>query len=177
MNDKKIVVETKLSMTDYISLVNAIAIEYFDEEGNYHPYIGELNAMRLFWNLCVKESHLDSDELGHDLHTVLDIEDIVADNEFIGAYNEAICNCGKVEMTFGYAYSTAMDMVNHCKSSLTGIVDMIKGTFEGLIKNLGSMATPENIATLTKIAKDVSNGTDLNKVIAEYGKGLIIKNK
>ena len=177
MNDKKIVVETKLSMTDYISLVNAIALEYFDEDGSYHPYIGELNAMRLFWNLCVKESHLDSEELGHDLHTILDIEDVVADDEFIEAYNAAICDCTRVEMTFGCAYNVAKDMVNHRKSSLTSVVDMIKGTFENLINSLGSVATPENIQTLTKIVKEVSNGTDLNKVIAEYGKGLIIKNK
>ena len=173
MNDKKIVVETKLSMTDYISLVNAIAIEYFDEEGNYHPYIGELNAMRLFWNLCVKESHLDSDELGHDLHTVLDIEDIVIDSEFVDAYNEAICNCGKVEMTFGYAYNTAMDMISHRKASFTGVIDAMKGLLDGLRE----FASEENIENLAKIANEISKGTDLSTIFATYGKLIANKKK
>ena len=176
MNEKKIVVDTKLSMTDYISLVNAIALEYFDENGNYHPYIGELNAMRLFWNNCIKESKLDNEDRSHHLASIVDIEDIVIDEEFITAYNEAITNCSRAEMTFGYAYNSAMEMVNYRKSSFVGIVEALQKLMTGFIDKLGSVSTDKNIETLNKIAKELANGTDINTIIMQYGKELAMNN-
>ncbi|MCD7891640.1 MAG: hypothetical protein LUG26_07845 [Ruminococcus sp.] len=98
-------VNTKLSLFDYLAMVENIASEFIDEKsGVYQPHIGQLNAMRLFYNFCVTESKFD-DKYEHNIVDAEDMEEIVADEEFIEAFNNAIrpdvyldicCNCSKV---------------------------------------------------------------------------------
>ena len=59
MKETKFSVKTELNVIDYVSMVNAIVSEYFDEDGTYTPHIGKMNAMRLFYNNCVTDSKYD----------------------------------------------------------------------------------------------------------------------
>ena len=87
MRKQKIVVNTELSMIDYLVMVNDMVLEYFNEDGEYQPHIGMLNVMRLFYNHCVIESKFDTP---HDIIDAMDMEIIVEDDDFLNAFNDAI---------------------------------------------------------------------------------------
>ena len=87
MKTKKMKVNTYIGMVEYLTMVNEIVLEYFDEDGNYQPQIGILNAMRLFYNECVIESKF---ELPHDITDAMDMEIMVTDDEFVNEFNNAI---------------------------------------------------------------------------------------
>lgn len=84
-------VKTELGIIGYVSMVDEIVLEYFNADGEYQPHIGMLNAMRLFYNECVKESKFD-EQLAHDNIDAMEMEALVADQEFIEAYNRAWTN-------------------------------------------------------------------------------------
>lgn len=49
--ENTMVIKKDFSVIDYVSLVNGIADEFFDVNGEYQPHLGRLNVMRLFYNI------------------------------------------------------------------------------------------------------------------------------
>ena len=101
--NKNMVIDVKLSIVDFVSTVNDIVLEYFDADGAYTPHIGLLNAMRVFYNECVKESKFDGD-IPHNVADALEMEAIVADEQFIQCFNEAL-KTDEYSLTFATAYN------------------------------------------------------------------------
>lgn len=83
-------IKTKLNYLTYAALVESIKEGFFDEDYNYVPHIGKLQAMAQFYNLCYGR---DIALKPHNIKKVEDMIEIADDNEFIEAFNAAIeCN-------------------------------------------------------------------------------------
>lgn len=149
-------VDTKLSIVDFVSIVNGIALEYFDTDGSYTPHIGLLNAMRLFYNECVKDSKFDGD-IPHDIQDAIEMEAIVADEQFISCFNASLKADGYA-LDFATAYNEAMKIVEQKKTSVYGAVELIKNILMQVFDNMNSVITPENIQKITDLFDKMNGG-------------------
>lgn len=163
----EIKLKDKFEIVDYVNIVDAIVAEYFDAEGNYTPHIGMLNAMRVFYNECVIESKFD---IQHNIVEALEMEVLVADDDFIQAFNKAIEFNGVKALNFANAYKDAIDIVDARKSSVGNMVDILGNGFNRIIEKISPVLNEDNLAKLTKIAEDVSKGNLTPESIVEaYG--------
>ena len=162
MNDKKMVVDTQLEMFPYLRAVNDIAIEYFNVDGVYQPHVGVINAMRIFYNLCVKESKFD-EEYSHDIYEATDMEKIVLDKEFITEFNNAIWNTTGIGFTFGNAYQQALDIVECKKNSFENTITMLSKAITDIIDQFSTAMNEETIDKIVDVANKISD----NKITAD----------
>lgn len=169
MRKQKIVVNTELSMIDYLVMVNDMVLEYFNEDGEYQPHIGMLNVMRLFYNHCVIESKFDTP---HDIIDAMDMEIIVEDDDFLNAFNEAIIgDSSGIRMNFSNAYKDAMDIVETKKQSVERAVGSIKKALSSIIDTINPLLTDEHIEKVSEIARDVASGKlSAEAIVDAYGK-------
>lgn len=151
-------VNTKLTLFDYLAMVEEIVREFFNSEnGVYQPQIGNLNAMRLFYNHCVTKSQFD-EKYGHDVTDADVMAEIVADNEFIKVFNQSLeCN-DILGYDFANAYKDAMEIVNVKKTSIGRIASVVNTLINKFSEQILPLITDENIAVFSKIVKDVSSG-------------------
>lgn len=156
MENKKMVVDTNLGIVDFLQVVNDIALEYFDVDGVYQPHIGMLNAMRVFYNICVKESQFD-DEYGHDIFDAFDMENIMKDEDFILEFNRAI-NPSYVKLDFANAYIRALEIVENKKTSLGAAIDAIRNLIFRLMDYADGIFKDENLDKIADIAEKISAG-------------------
>lgn len=157
--NKNMVIDVKLSIVDFVSTVNDIVLEYFDADGAYTPHIGLLNAMRVFYNECVKESKFDGD-IPHNVADALEMEAIVADEQFIQCFNEAL-KTDEYSLTFATAYNEAMKIVEQKKTSVFGAVELIKKVIMQVVDNMNGALTPENIQKITALFSKM-NGSNID---------------
>lgn len=150
-------INANLELFDYLAMVNEIALEFFSEEGTYQPHIGKVNAMRLFYNQCVTQSKFD-EKYSHDIVDAMDMVEIVADADFISAYNESIAAGAYTSLDFGNAYKDAMEIVDVRKSSFGNAVEIVGSMLNRLVGSISSVLTDENIEKVSQIAKEISNG-------------------
>lgn len=165
MNNKQIVVNTKLEMFQYLQIVNDIALEFFNIDGNYQPHIGVLNAMRIFYDYCVKESKYD-EKYGHDMFDVTDMEEIIKDDDFIFAFNEAL-KVDSVGFDFGNAYAQALDIVEYKKTSFENIVDIIYKAITNFVESFHSMVEEDEVNKIVDIANKMSKNEINSDTIVE----------
>lgn len=168
MSEKRLITDGKMGMYEYIIVVNQIVGEYFDEDGVYQPHIGELNAMRLFYNFCVKEAPY-KEALPCPIENADDMVSIVDDANFVKAFYDETSNEFNSCLSFGKAYRTAMDMVRIETSGANYLVNKIQLLLNELIKNISSNVTDKNIERLADIANGLKNGEiSADKLINEY---------
>lgn len=174
MRTKKMIIDTKLSIVEYMWMVEAMVSEYFGDDGTYQPQIGLLNIMRLFYNKCVMQSHFDT-EHEHNITDPMDLEEIISDNEFILEFNNAIEYNPMKTLDFGNAYYDAMDIVDVRKTSLSQAVQSMKSAVESIIDEIRPMMSESNIKNTSMIAELISSGKfDPDKlgesIVNAYGK-------
>lgn len=169
MSEKKLVIDTNLGLVDYVQTVNDIVLEYFSIDGSYQPHIGILNTMRLFYNLCVKESSFDN-EYGHDIIDAMEMVDIISDENFIKQFNDNLTNCEIIKLDFGNAYRDAMKIVDYKKSSLENAINMVQNSLTNFVTSLSETINDKDIKTITDIAEKISSGNINSDTIVEaYG--------
>lgn len=149
------VIKKDLGIVEYAALVNGIANEFFNENEEYVPHFGKMNAMRLFYNECVKESKFD---LPHDFKDALQLNTLIQDDEFMEAFHLAIQGDGKIRLDFANAYADAMEMVNARKSTLGNALALMKNAIAGLADEINSMPEKENTESLKEIANHFADG-------------------
>ena len=168
-------VNPNLSLYDYIVMVEDIAEEFFDENNTYCPHIGELNAMRLFYNKCVEESKFD-EKYGHNIVNAEDMIEIVADKEFIDVFNRNIdyeFRGSPACCDFCSAYRNARDIVNTRKSSIGNATDTISLMIKKITDSISSVINEDTVNTLSQIGKDMLGGKVTAEAIVAAYKGNI----
>lgn len=163
MNDN-VKVHTDLGIVEYCAIVKSIADGYFDDEFEFVPHFGKLNAMRLFYNICVEDDILGKP---HDISDALEMEDLVKDYEFIKAFRQATEKDDGLSLSFSNAYYDAIKIVNTKKGSLNRAVDVIKSVLNNIVNSMGSIFTEENMAKMQKMSEDIASGKLSNESIAE----------
>ena len=159
MENKKIIIDTKLSMIDFLQVVNDIALEFFGIDGTYQPQIGFLNTMRVFYNVCVEESKFEK----KDIIDALDMESIVADEDFIKAFNAAIKPTQERKLDFSNAYMQAMDIVSTKKTSLNNFIDIIHNMLNEFSDSIGKELGEDNLKKIINIAEKVNMDSVIQK--------------
>lgn len=169
MAKRKMVVNTDLGMVDYLVMVNEIVLEYFNEDGEYQPQIGTINAMRLFYNKCVVESKFDAP---HDIVDAMDMETMIEDDDFIEAFNNAIVgNYPGIRMDFANAYRDALEIVETKKNSIERAFVSIKKSISAILDTINPLLSDDHIDKVSEIARDVANGKiSAEAVVDAYGK-------
>lgn len=163
MENRKIVINTKLSMVDFLQVVNDIVLEFFSIDGTYQPQIGFLNTMRIFYNACVTESKFEK----YDIFDALDMEDIVADEEFIDAFNLALKPTHGQRLDFANAYKQAMDIVSNKKTSLNNLIEIIHNMLNTFVNSISEELGEDNIKKIMDIAEKVDTGEITPATIVE----------
>lgn len=157
--NKTMLVDVKLSIVDFVSTVNDIVLEYFDTNGTYTPHIGLLNTMRVFYNECVKDGKFEGD-IPHNITDALEMEAIVADEQFIQCFNSAL-KAAEYSLDFATAYNEAMKIVEQKKTSVYGAVELIKNVIMQVLDNINTTITPDNIQKITSLFEKM-NGDNIN---------------
>lgn len=161
------VIKKDFSVIDYVSLVNGIADEFFDVNGEYQPHLGRLNVMRLFYNECVTESKFD---LPHDFNDALMLEPLIQDEEFIAEFNKALKGDGSVRLDFANAYAEAMEIVNVRKDSFGNAVDVIKGAISNIVDMINPVLGTDNIEKFKQIADSFTSGNlSADAIVEAFG--------
>lgn len=156
-------IKTSLGIYEYIAVVNDIAEPYFDNEGNYQPHMGLINAMKAFFNYCVTDSKYDSDEyVNMDDDDRLDM--LIGDHEFVSAFNEAI-RADMLCLDFANAYRDALDIVATKKSTIEHILKRIKS----MADSISTLITPETMNRIESIVDKIQNGNlDVDSLLKTY---------
>ena len=162
--DNKVKVETKLGVVDFVTMVDAIVAEFFDDDGNYTPHIGRLNAMRLFYNECVLD---DTFGLPHNITDALEMDALIKNEEFICLFTQALVTDNAFTFDFANAYDTAREIVDAKKDSVGRVVDAIKNLIGRFSDMLAPMFSEDNIKKLEQISKDISSGKLSDQSIVE----------
>lgn len=159
-------VETNLSLVDFVAVTEALADGYFDDNGAYAPHMGLINAMRVFYNVCVVESKFD-DAIPHDFVDVMLVEKLANDDDFYTAFKDA-CLLGAYDerFTFATAYEKAYDIVDkRCKSVLYSIGPALEVIAESLNTALSGVNIKEFNDVLNKMRE---NGVDAKAIWDAY---------
>lgn len=160
-------IDVTLDIAGYIVTTQDIASAYFDEKYNYQPYIGDLNAMRIFYAVCVKDSPYE-DVLLHEEDDLSKFEDLFADESFIGAFNNAITQDSSVRaLTFTNAYQNAMEMVEAKKGTAERVVNYLSYALEDLAQKVVPTMSPENLDKVREISKDIKEGRISASAVAD----------
>lgn len=167
-------IDTNLSVFDYLRIVNELSSDFYNEDGEYQPHIGLINAMCVFYNNCVKSSKFEN-EFDHDIVDPTEISEVFEDEEFIQMFNASI-TITMVRFDFANAFRDAMDIVNTRKSSVNQIFSKIKSLLVDASYMMTSMATKENLDKLDVIASKIKDGKfDVDSFIESYGSSEMFK--
>ena len=156
-------IKKELELAEYIALVDNMVQESFDENNNYAPHWGKLNAMRLFYNHCVQE---DIAGLSHDIEDASLMAALVKNDEFMNAF-ESCTYCYDSRLTFANAYAMADKIVNVKTHSFNYAVESLKIVANNFLKGIIDSLSPENIDKIEKIANQISNGELSAEAISE----------
>jgi len=166
MEKKEYLVKDTFDIANYMGVVKLIA-EGFFSGGDYTPHFGKINAMRLFYNICVVESPLDFET---EIITDTDMNVILEDERFMPVFAKALHTNNDFELTFGNAYKDAIDIVNVKKGSLGQLTDSILEFLSDSLNSLGKALSPENIGRWESIAKEFKgNDMKIDNIIKLIG--------
>ena len=172
-------IDCALAPEEFVRVVNDIADNYFDEDGNYTPEYGLLHKMLAFYVFCVKESPYE--ELAEDGSNLFEMltkltkdatfHELYSDNadDFTGAvFGGEDVSCW---LTFGCASYMAQEKIEQRLKAPERTTNAIMKLVSDLIGSFADMFGPETIASLNEIADKIKAGNlDADKIVEAYGK-------
>ena len=132
MANKEIIVKDNVDIVIYSAAVQAIVNKFFDDENNYTPHFGRTNAITVFFNYFVDNVSLDN--YFSDVDGELDVDFLLANEDCLKLYNEALKGNGTFRLDFCNAYADAIDIVNQKKNSI-GNMTLLKDKLNASISN------------------------------------------
>lgn len=162
---------TELRLADFVGITEAIADSFFSDEGEYQPYYGYLNVVRIFYNECVTDSKFEG-KVAHDILDVSELEDIINDDDIMKSLNEAIMVCaGEIGFKFGDAYRMAMDIISQRRKSFQGLVGAVTQIFNQLSERIPNVISDDNLNAIKTIAQKIEDGeVTADAIVEAYGK-------
>ena len=138
-----------LNMIEYPAVVKNIADGYFDKNGNYAPYYGKLNVVRLYYNLCVTKSKFD---LPHDITDAAELDPLLEDEDFMQCLNDDLVSDGDyIGFRFADAYYDAIQIVKDRRNSVGRILTFAREAVEDLTTKMFEVLSQDNMDKLAKL--------------------------
>ena len=171
-------INTKLSLLEYCVVTESIANGFFtspadgeDAEtfvANYIPHYGRLNAMRIFYNVCVIKSKFD-ETVPHNVGENFSVLNPVFEDEgFISAYtNGSSVDKEGFGLNFACALQDAMEIVANRKERYNSGVIYLQKIIKKIKSIFGDLFSEENIGYLSEIADKFTNGEITSDKIAD----------
>ena len=172
MNSKDIKVNENIGIIEYSAAVMEIASKFFDEDGNYTPHFGRINAMMVFFNYFISEDDLK--QLFSNVPENAEEDYLLSNQEYLNMFNEALKGDDTYRLNFANAYSDALEIVNTRKSSLTRAIDAIGVMIDDMLNKFQSTLSEENVKTLQSFV-DGASKIDPEKIAEGYVKSGRIK--
>lgn len=162
-------INESLELVEYMNLVQSLADGFFDNNtGEYIPHVGELNAIREFFNHCVTLE--EGEQYVQPAQTLTDMERLVKNGEFMTYFDLAVQFPSRMDFNFANAYYAAKDMVNVRNTSASTFVGMIDALIEKLITEFKNGFTEERIEQLGKLVEQIGDTKITEEGIVEaYG--------
>ena len=174
MANKEIIVKDNVDIVTYSAAVQAIVKKFFDDDNTYTPHFGRTNAVAVFFNYFVDNVSLYNYFADYDGD--IDVDFLVANEDCLVAYNEALNDNKAFRLNFGNAYKDALDIVNQRNSSMGNVIDNIQNAISMIADKISPVFSGDNLERLTEIAKNVSNGNlSAESIINAYGNSARIK--
>lgn len=162
----------KLSLTDYLQVINNIVNEYFDiDTKEYTPQVGEIFAVCEFYNRCVELEENEKDKI-QPITNIMDAQMLFDNEEFIGRFSSEVDGyySDDASLTFGHAYRVALDIVENKKSDANAFATALSLGLDAILKSFTDTFTDEKIQKLSEIGKQIMDGKISNEAIVEaYG--------
>lgn len=159
----------KLNLIDYLQVVNEIAQEFFDANTyEYTPQVGELYAVCSYFNHCVELEETDTIKK-HPIEDMMDMQELYEDDDFMEHFWNEIddFDCVKTSLTFGHAYSQALDIVNYKKSDANSFAIAISSGMDAILTSFRESFSDDEIKKFTEIAQQVVEGKLSNEAIVD----------
>ena len=174
MANKEIIVKDNVNIVIYTAAVNEIVGKFFDDEGNYTPHFGRINAVGVFFNYFVDAESFDN--YFNNVDNTLDLEFILTNSDCMDFYNKALKGDGSFHLNFANAYSDALAIVKQKNASFSNIIDNIKNATAYISDKIAPAFAGDNLERLSKIAEEVSSGNlSAESIVAAYGNSKKIK--
>ena len=168
------IVDTSLSVIEFKLLTEALADGYFDEDDNYTPHIGFLNSMRLFYNLCVRESKFDKD-LPNDFDEIVLVESLANDDDFMSKFNKAIESSEK-KLDFCSAFNCALDIVKSRNNPFERSINKAAAFIGAFFSSFSEVMDNENIEKLRELADQIKSGAfDYYDFMKKFGESKVME--
>lgn len=168
MDENKFVIDSNLNLIEFLAMTESIADGYFDDDGNYQPHYGLINAMRLFYNVCVKQSKFD-EKYPHNIVEMSDLDEIITDDYFRQYFYNEIYN-GVEGINFNTAYDNAREIVHQRNSSVTNIGEQVKHMLVNFTDSISAYLNEDNLNKIGVIAQDIQNGKlSADSIVEAYG--------
>ena len=165
----ELIIDTNFNTVDYGVIVEAIVDGYFDDIGEYSPYLGRINTIALFYNFCVKQSKFE-EELGHNIKDLIHVNTLIADNEFMSKYDE-VMHVAKNDfsLTFRGAYDDAIKIIEHRKGNIATVIKFISDLRLEGTKQIMSIADDQsNISEQSDNTQDDKTTSTESKAKSNY---------
>lgn len=170
-NGAKITTNDNVDMVTYGAAVKSIVDGFFNEDGEYVPHFGRANAVGVFFQYFVDEESIDEYFTGNT--GVIDLDSLLADDECMRVYNNAMFAGNSYRLNFVNAYKDAMEIVGIRTSTIAGVAEMFRKIIVEAINGFSSVMTEENINKLAKISDEISDGKlSADSIVEAFGKAL-----
>lgn len=151
---KDIIVFDNVDIVTYSAAVREIAEKFFDEDGNYTPYFGRINSIGVFFNRFVDPVGLEA--FFADKEITIDL--LASEEGCLQLYNGALNRYRGFRLDFANAYADALDIVKQRNTTIGGVASTIINSLENLVDTISPAFTNDNMDTIAKIAKEISDG-------------------
>ena len=125
--------DTKLSVNDYLAVVEEIANGFFNDNGEYVPHMGRIVTVAVFCDYCMKES-VFKDIDNPDMNVIMDNQEIME------AYHKA----------------DATNIVDYRKSSLVQGVSLMASA-------INMVMSPDNLSKVYEASKRLKEVVESDK--------------
>ena len=169
----------KLNLVDYLKVINEIVSEYFDDDTyEYTPHVGEINALRVYYDYCVELENGEGTEKKK-IEDINEMIDLFENNILMDHFNTEIDDYDslRIELTFGHAYNKAMEIVEYKKVSANSFANTMTFAVKAILDAFKSSFTEDDINKVYEIAKQISSGKLSNQGIVDaYGETKFAEN-
>lgn len=175
---------SKLSITDYVGVVEELASNYFNiATGEATPHIGNIYSVYVYFKYCVESEEGDTvtqdtiniiDEEGNPSIDLNELQKLFDDEKFMARYQKDIdvyCRSEEVfRLDFAHAFVDANEYAKNKANSAHAVSAAISNSIAGIMKAFRESFSDETINGLTELAKDIKDGKLSEEAIVEaYG--------
>lgn len=143
----------RVGIVEYCAAVNEIVGYFFDEDGNYEPQFGRINAVEVFFNYFVNGDSIKQYFAGIDGD--IEIDDIMNSDDCLELFNSELRKGEDYKLNFCNAYRDAMEIVNQKKQGWENAARVIVRSVNEILDRISGELTEDKIKKFKEIVSEI----------------------